>query len=94
MLLEGRPKRYYIFCVVGAAFAMRMAFGDSGAALIFCFCSAQGSRRKTDVTFRDQFGRLMPAGLPNDLHYNTDRTWLELPADDKRLFIIKGGSPG
>jgi hypothetical protein len=37
----------------------------------------------TDVTAREQFGRLMPGGLPNELHYNADRASLELTADDK-----------
>ena len=53
------------------------------AALISLFLLGAGLLAETDVTSREQFGRLMPAGLPNELHYNTDRAWLELPADDK-----------
>jgi hypothetical protein len=37
----------------------------------------------TEVTSREQFGRLLPGGLPNPLHYNEDRAWLELRTDDK-----------
>ena len=37
----------------------------------------------TDVTSREQFGRLMPGGLPNKLHYDSDRASLELEADDE-----------
>ena len=36
---------------------------------------------ETDVTSREQFGRLMPGGLPSVLHYNADRAWLEIKAD-------------
>ena len=37
----------------------------------------------TDVTSREQFSRLLPGGLPDQLHYNPDRASLELRADDE-----------
>jgi hypothetical protein len=37
----------------------------------------------TDVTSQEQFNRLMPGGLPNQLHYNADRALLELRANDQ-----------
>jgi len=45
----------------------------------------------TDVTAREQFGRLMPGGLPNELHYNADRASLELTADDKNCPVYAHG---
>ena len=45
----------------------------------------------TDVTSREQFGRLMPGGLPNELHYNADRASLELTADDKNCPVSAHG---
>ena len=37
----------------------------------------------TDVTSQEQFNRVIPGGLPNQLHYNADRASLELRADDQ-----------
>ena len=50
---------------------------------IFVFLFFLGVRlfADTDVTSREQFGRLMPGGLPNELHYNADRASLELTAN-------------
>ena len=45
----------------------------------------------TDVTSREQFGRLLPGGLPNELHYNADRASLELTADDKNCPVYAHG---
>jgi hypothetical protein len=45
----------------------------------------------TDVTSREQFSRLMPGGLPNELHYNADRASLELTADDKKCPVYAHG---
>jgi hypothetical protein len=53
------------------------------AIFIFFLLLGSGLFADTDVTAREQFGRLMPGGLPNELHYNADRASLELTADDK-----------
>jgi hypothetical protein len=45
----------------------------------------------TDVTSREQFSRLMPGGLPDKLHYNSDRASLELRADDANCPIFAHG---
>jgi hypothetical protein len=52
-------------------------------AIFIFFLLGIGLLADTDVTAREQFGRLMPGGLPNELHYNADRASLELTADDK-----------
>jgi len=51
--------------------------------LVFFFLLATGLLADTDVTSREQFGRLLPGGLPKSLHYNDDRAWLELRTDEK-----------
>ena len=53
-----------------------------GAIFVFLFLLGTGLLADTDVTSREQFGRLMPGGLPDTLHYNADRASLELRADD------------
>jgi hypothetical protein len=45
----------------------------------------------TDVTSQEQFNRVAPGGLPNELHYNTDRASLELRADDKNCPVSAHG---
>jgi hypothetical protein len=45
----------------------------------------------TDVTSQEQFNRLMPGGLPNQLHYNSDRASLELRTDDRNCPISARG---
>jgi len=50
---------------------------------LFFFLLATRLSADTDVTSREQFGRLLPGGLPNPLRYNEDRAWLELRTDDK-----------
>lgn len=53
------------------------------AIFVFLFLLGSGLFADTDVTSREQFGRLMPGGLPNELRYNADRAKLELSADDR-----------
>jgi hypothetical protein len=48
---------------------------------LFSFLQSPDLFASTDVTSREQFSRLMPGGLPNQLHYNPDRASLELRAD-------------
>lgn len=53
------------------------------AIFVLVFLLGTGLFAETDVTSREQFGRLMPGGLPTMLRYNADRASLELPADEK-----------
>lgn len=62
-----------------------------GAILVFFFLLATGLFADTDVTSREQFGRLKPGGLPNEIHYNADRAALELTADDKNCPVSAHG---
>src|SRR5512141_1623656 len=55
------------------------------------FLLGSGLFAETDVTSREQFGRLMPGGLPTMLHYNADRASLELAADDKNCPVYAHG---
>ena len=52
---------------------------------------SRGLCAESDVTSREQFDRLLPGGLPNNLHYNIDRVSLELTADDKNCPIHSHG---
>lgn len=61
------------------------------ATFVFLFLLSAGLFAETDVTSREQFGRLLPGGLPNELYYNEDRVSLELPADDKNCPIYARG---
>ena len=61
------------------------------AIFIFFFLLGAGLFADTDVTSREQFGRLMPGGLPNELHYNADRASLELTANDKNCPVSAHG---
>ena len=61
------------------------------AIVAFLFLVCAGLFAETDVTSREQFGRLMPGGMPNNLHYNMDRASLELAADDKNCPINSHG---
>ena len=45
----------------------------------------------TDVTSQEQFNRVAPGGLPNLLHYNSDRASLELRADDQNCPVSAHG---
>ena len=47
------------------------------------FMQSQVSWAHTDVTSQEQFNRVIPGGLPQELHYNADRASLELRADDQ-----------
>jgi len=53
------------------------------AICLFSFFQSPNLSAHTDVTSREQFNRLMPGGLPDQLHYNSDRASLELRADDQ-----------
>ena len=45
----------------------------------------------TDVTSQEQFNRVVPGGLPSQLHYNADRASLELRADEQNCpFSARG----
>jgi hypothetical protein len=61
------------------------------AIFVFLFLLGTGLFAETDVTSREQFGRLIPGGLPNELYYNADRALLELPADDKNCPVYAHG---
>jgi len=61
------------------------------AIFVFLFLLGTGLFAETDVTSREQFGRLMPGGLPNELYYNADRALLELPADDENCPVYAHG---
>jgi hypothetical protein len=50
---------------------------------LFLFLHSPDLSAHTDVTSREQFNRLMPGGLPDQLHYNPDRASLELRADNE-----------
>jgi hypothetical protein len=72
-----------------------------GAIFIFLLLLGTGLFADTDVTSREQFGRLKPGGLPDTLHYNADRASLELradetncPVDSHAFFELKINSQG
>ena|ERR1700693_3992435 len=62
-----------------------------GVIFLVLFLIGTGLFADTDVTSREQFDRLMPGGLPNNLHYNADRASLELRADDKNCPVAAHG---
>ena len=62
-----------------------------GIVFLFLFLLGTGLFANTDVTSREQFNRLMPGGLPHNLHYNADRASLELRADDKNCPMSSHG---
>jgi hypothetical protein len=53
------------------------------AICLFLFFRSSSLLASTDVTSQEQFNRLLPGGLPVQLHYNPDRASLELRADDQ-----------
>ena len=61
------------------------------AIFVFLFLLGTGLFADTDVTSREQFGRLLPGGLPNELHYNADRAALELTANAKNCPVSAHG---
>jgi hypothetical protein len=68
---------------------------DSGnysvrANLVFFFFLSAGLFAESNVTSREQFGRLLPSGLPNSLRYNRDRASLELTPDDNCPVSARG----
>jgi len=54
-----------------------------GVSCLFLFLQGPDVLAHTDVTSQEQFNRVMPGGLPDQLHYNPDRASLELRADDQ-----------
>jgi len=61
------------------------------ASFVFLLLLGTGLFADTDITSREQFGRLIPGGLPNELHYNEDRAALELTADDQNCPVHAHG---
>ena len=62
-----------------------------GVICLLLFLQSPDLLAHTDVTSQEQFNRLMPGGLPNQLHYNPDRASLELRADDQNCPITAHG---
>jgi hypothetical protein len=58
---------------------------------LFLFLQCLGLSAHTDVTSQEQFNRVMPGGLPSQLHYNPDRASLELSADDQNCPVYARG---
>jgi hypothetical protein len=58
---------------------------------LFLFLQSPDLLADTDVTSHEQFNRVMPGGLPNQLHYNPDRVSLELRADDQNCPVSARG---
>jgi hypothetical protein len=53
------------------------------ALCLFLFLQNHDLLAHTDVTSQEQFNRVVPGGLPRQLHYNPDRASLELQADEQ-----------
>jgi hypothetical protein len=62
-----------------------------GVACLFLFLQSADLLAHTDVTSQEQFNRVMPGGLPNQLHYNPDRASLEVGADDQNCPVSARG---
>jgi hypothetical protein len=58
---------------------------------MFLFFQGPALLAHTDVTSQEQFNRVMPGGLPDQLHYNSDRASLELKADDQNCPVSARG---
>jgi hypothetical protein len=58
---------------------------------LFLFSQSPNLLAHTDVTSQEQFHRVMPGGLPNELQYNPDRASLELRADDQNCPVSARG---
>jgi hypothetical protein len=58
---------------------------------LFLFLQSPDLLAPTDVTSQEQFNRVMPGGLPNQLHYNSDRASLELRADAQNCPVSARG---
>jgi hypothetical protein len=61
------------------------------AVCLFLLLRSPSLLAHTDVTSQEQFNRLMPGGLPVQLHYNPDRASLELRGDDRNCPIAARG---
>jgi len=59
---------------------MRGSF-DLCSILVFIALLGGDALAATEVTSREQFGRLLPGSLPTAIHYNAERAWLELRVD-------------
>lgn len=62
-----------------------------GICCLFLFLQSPELSAHTDVTSQEQFNRVMPGGLPNQLHYNPERASLELRADDQNCPVYARG---
>jgi hypothetical protein len=58
---------------------------------LFFFLRSSDLWAHTDVTSQEQFNRVMPGGLPDQLRYNPDRASLELRADDQNCPVSARG---
>jgi hypothetical protein len=62
-----------------------------GVLSLFVFLLSPDLLAHTDVTSQEQFNRLVPGGLPSQLHYNSDRASLELKADEQNCPVSVHG---
>jgi len=62
-----------------------------GVTCLFVFLRSSNALAHTDVTSQEQFNRVMPGGLPDQLHYNPDRASLEVRADDQNCPVSARG---
>jgi hypothetical protein len=62
-----------------------------GVMFLFLWLQSPDLFAHTDVTSREQFSRVVPGGLPSQLHYNPDRASLELRADEQKCPISARG---
>jgi len=58
-------------------------WSSMGVIFLSLFWFSAGLLAYTDVTSQEQFNRVAPGGLPDNLYYNADRVSLELSADDE-----------
>ena len=62
-----------------------------GVLCLFLFLQSPDLLAHTDVTSQEQFNRVVPGGLPSQLHYNPDRASLELRADEQNCPVSAHG---
>jgi len=62
-----------------------------GIICLFLFLQSPSLLAYTDVTSQEEFNRLMPGGLPNQLRYDADRASLDLRADEQDCPISAHG---
>jgi hypothetical protein len=58
---------------------------------LFLYLQSPNLLAHTDVTSQEQFNRVVPGGLPSQLHYNPDRASLELRADEQNCPVSARG---